>query len=235
MARSTGYGRAGALVVAAAVAVGLATRAEAAMPGLYFAGFYMDSTLAYSTVDAKLSGFDAGMQDIWEELGAEAVSWTSEITDDTDIGYGFAIGFQFSEYFAAEATYLDMGTVAYESAGVIQDQDGQYNSEMFINAKTKGPLLSGIAIWPMGDRWALDARAGMFFGKAKLRAALAVNGVFIGQLSNSDNKNAIMVGAGVNWSMSPGTAIRLGYTRLKDAMIDRYDVSSFTFSLKYAW
>jgi opacity protein-like surface antigen len=234
MARSTSYGRAGALAVAAA-AVGLAGRAEAAMPGLYFGGFYMDSTLAYSTVDAKLSGFDASMQDIWEELGAEAVSWNSEITDDTDIGYGFAVGYQFSEYFAAEATFLDMGTVAYESAGVIEDDFSQYNSQTFISGKTRGPLLAGIAIWPMGDRWALDARAGMFFGKAKLRAALAIDQSFIGELSDSNNKNAIMVGAGVNWAMSPGTAIRLGYMRLKDAMLDEYDVSSFTFSLKYAW
>jgi opacity protein-like surface antigen len=234
MARSTGYGRAGALVVAAA-AVGLAGKAEAAMPGLYYAGFYMDSTLAYSTVDAKLSGFDAKMQSVWAEVGATTVSWTSEITDDTDLGYGFALGYQLSEYFAVEATYVDMGTVAYESSGVVEDGFGQYTSRTLMSAKTKGPLLAGIAIWPMGDHWALDGRAGVLFGKAKLRSALTVDGVYLGQLSQSDNKNAIMVGAGINWAMSPGTAIRLGYTLLKDAMIDRYDVSSFTFSLKYAW
>lgn len=218
-----------------AVAACVAGNAKAAMPGLYFAGFYMDSTLAYSSVDADLAGFDAGAQGIWESIGGVIQTWQGDITDTKDIGYGFAVGYQLSEYFAAELSYLDMGTVHYEAQGAVADAGSVYNTSTFLSAKTKGPLITAIGIWPLGDRFSLDAKAGMFFGRTRIRGSLFLESSFLGSVSDKDNKNSVMLGAGINWAMSPGTAIRVGYTRLADAMISEYDVSSWTLSLKYAW
>lgn len=234
MAVSFGRGRAGRLALLAAVTC-MAGPAGAAMPGLYFAGFYMDSTLAYSSVDAELAGFDAGAQGIWESIGGEVQSWQGNISDKKDIGYGFAVGYQLTQYFSAELSYLDMGTVHYEAQGTVSDGGSVYSAQTALSAKTKGPLLSAVGIWPLGDRFALDARAGMFFGRTRIRGLLYLESSVFGQVSDKDNKNAVMLGAGINWAMSPGTAIRLGYTQLREAMISQYDVSSWTLSLKYAW
>src|SRR5688572_17803363 len=175
MTGSKGFGGRGRLVVMAAIAC-IAGKAGAAMPGLYFAGFYMDSTLAYASVDGTASGLDPSVQDIWVGSGFEVDSWQSNISDKNDIGYAFSVGFQFSQYLAAELGWVDMGTVHYEAVGVVNDGSSSYNSSTFVSAKTKGPLLAGIGIWPLGDSWSLDARAGMLFGKTRLRAAASLEG-----------------------------------------------------------
>ena len=125
----------------------LAGQAGAAMPGLYFAGFYMDSSLAYASVDGSASGLDADVQGIWEGSGFNVDSWQSNIQDKTDIGYAFSVGFQFSQYLAAELGWVDMGTIHYEAAGAVSEGGSSYNSSTFVSAKTKGPLLAGIGIW----------------------------------------------------------------------------------------
>jgi hypothetical protein len=234
MAVSIGGGKARRLALLAMAAC-VAGNAGAAMPGLYFAGFYMDSTLAYSSVDAELAGFDEGAQGIWESIDGVVQTWQGDITDSRDIGYGFGVGYQLSQYFAAEFSYIDMGTIHYQAQGVVADSGSVYNTSTFLSAKTKGPLVSAIGVWPLGDRISLDAKAGMFFGRTRLRGSLYLSSSFFANFSDKDNKNAVMLGAGVNWAMSPGTAIRAGYTRLADAMVSEYDVSAWTLSLKYAW
>lgn len=221
--------------LAMAAAACAAVPAGAAMPGLYFAGFYMDSTLAYSTVDAQVAGFDEAAVNAWDEIGGDLATDDAKITDKSDIGYAFSVGYQLTDYLAAEFTYLDMGTVQYEGVGVVTDGATNYRGDTLISAKTKGLLLAGIGVWPLGDRWALDARAGMLLGKTRVRSDLYLNQNYFGRVSGKDNTNALMLGAGVNWSMSPGTAIRVGYTRLAKAMIDDYTITSYTLSLKYAW
>lgn len=232
MATSRRLGIKGALLLLAA---GVAGQAPAAMPGLYFAGFYMDSTLGYSTVDASAAGFDPVMLDAWEAVGATVQSWDSTLGDRSDIGYAFSLGFQFNEFLAAEAGWVDMGTINYESYGQVSSGSSVYSSQTFLNAKTTGLMLAGIGIWPMGDRWSLDARGGVFLSKTRMRALLAIDNTLLYELRDSDKKNALVVGAGVNFAFSPGTAMRLGYTHHMSTMVDKYDIGAWTFGLKYAW
>ena len=75
-----------------------------------------------------------------------------------------------------------------------------------------------------------------FFASAYgLRGTAYLESTFFGDASEKTNSTTLNVGAGVNFSMSPGTAIRAGYSRFSKAMIDEYDVSSWILSLKYAW
>jgi opacity protein-like surface antigen len=128
-----------------------------------------------------------------------------------------------------------MGTVHYQSMGPVSDIGGTYQSETFLSAKSKGPVLSGVAIWPMGDHISLDARGGAFFGKTRLRASAYIDGFYLGDASEKDNSTTFVLGAGVNWAMSPGMAIRAGYSRISKAMVSEYDVGSWMLGLKYAW
>src|SRR5690606_12069799 len=101
--------------------------------------------------------------------------------------------------------------------------------------RANGLGVSGIAIWPMGDRWALDARAGVLLGKKKVSYALLVQAGGYDDGSMKDDSIALTLGAGINWSMSPGTAIRIGYSRLQQALYDDRNVGTWLFGLKYAW
>ena len=231
VSRSNRSGRKLALLAALAC---LAGNAGAAMPGLYFSGFYMDSTLAYAEVDAGLAGFDRDLQALWTSDGFEIESWGSAISETKDIGYVFSVGYLFSQYFSAEIGYADMGTVHYQAQGQVSDSQGTYSTQTFASAKTKGPLLSAVAAWPLGDRFSLDARAGAFIGRTRVRATALISGIDL-YGSRKNNTTTVMLGAGVNFALSPGTAIRVGYARLSKAMVDDYDISSWMLGLKYAW
>jgi opacity protein-like surface antigen len=222
----------GVLVMAAAPG------ARAAMPGLYFSGFYMDSSLAYSTADVTASQMEAWRGDIWGEFGADVLDLEDYDFDRTDIGYSFGVGFQMSEYFAAELSYVQIGEARYSALGSIRFQgEGEqpYRSATGMKIRARGLGLTGIAIWPMGDRWSLDARGGVLWGKKKVRYEVIVEGLGYDTGSLKDDSIGFTLGAGVNWSMSPGTAIRLGYTRLQNALYDDTHASAWLFGLKYAW
>jgi opacity protein-like surface antigen len=212
----------------------LAGKAGAAMPGLYFSGFYMDSTLAYAEVDAGLAGFDRELQKLWVEDGFRLDSWGSGISKVNDIGFVFSVGYLFSQYFSGELGYAELGTVHYQAQGAVTDAQGTYNTSTYATLKTKGPVVSGVLAWPLGDYFSLDARAGVFLGRTSVRARAILGGIDL-RASQKNNVSTLMLGAGINFAMSPGTAIRVGYSRLSKVMVDEYDVGSWMVGLKYAW
>lgn len=222
----------------AAAALVAAAQAGAAMPGLYFSGFYMDSALAYSTADVKQTTMESWRADILlNDFGATALNVEQADFDRTDIGYSFGVGFQFTDYLAAELAYVQMGEARYSAIGNVQVGEGgsTYRTQMNLRTRANGLGVSGIAIWPMGDRWALDARAGVLLGKKKVSYALLVQAGGYDDGSMKDDSIALTLGAGINWSMSPGTAIRIGYSRLQQALYDDRNVGTWLFGLKYAW
>ncbi len=222
----------------AAVALGAAAQAGAAMPGLYFSGFYMDSALGYSTADVTEPRAEGWRSEVLlTDFNATALDVEQADFDRTEIGYSFGVGYQLTDYLAAELAYVQMGEVSYSAIGSVQDNQGGgvFRTRVDLRSRARGLGLSGIAIYPIGDRWALDARAGVLLGKQKVRYALTVQNGGYADGSLKDGSLALTLGAGVNWSMSPGTAIRVGYTQLQQALYDGRNVGSWLLSLKYAW
>lgn len=221
----------------AAIAIGAGSQAGAAMPGLYFSGFYMDSSLAYSTADVNESVMESWRSEIWDEYGFEALGVDSSGFDRTDIGYSFGVGFQYSEYLAAELAYVQMGEARYTAIGPVGDPGGAGTalSRTQLRTRARGLGISGIGAWPLGDRWALDARAGLLWGKNKVSYTVELQGGGYDDGSLKGDSWALMLGAGVNFSMSPGTAIRVGYTRLQEALYGDRNADSWVLGLKYAW
>lgn len=238
MGISTGAGRALRLIIAM-TALGAAAQAGAAMPGLYFNGFYMDSSLAYSTAEVSETRAEGWRADIWgsERYEADVLDVEESSFDRTDIGYSFGVGFQYSDYLAAELSYVQMGEVLYTAVGSVQrrDNNSTFRTRTRLRSRARGLGLTGIAIYPMGDHFALDARGGVLWGKKKVSYTVEVQAGGFDRHSLKDDSIGFMLGAGVNWSMSPGTAIRLGYTRLEKALYQDRSASSWVLGLKYAW
>ena len=238
MRTSRRSGRALRLMVAA-IALTAAAGAGAAMPGLYFAGFYMDSTLAYSTAVVGEPTMEGWREEIWgsPRYDADVLDTEQSSFDRTDIGYSFGVGYQLTDYFAAELAYVQMGESRYSAIGNIQFREGGgvLRTRTDMRSRARGLGLSAIGIWPMGDSWALDARGGVLLGKKKVRYAVTGQNGEYDDHSLKDDSLSLMFGAGLNWSMSPGTAIRVGYTRLHQALYDKRSVNSWVLGLKYAW
>lgn len=237
MGVSTGGGRTLRLVVAL-FALGAAAQAGAAMPGLYFNGFYMDSSLAYSSANVGEARAEAWRAEIWGSgYDADVTTIEESKFDRTDVGYSFGVGFQFSDYLAAELAYVQMGEVLYAAIGNVERRSDSrsFRTSTRLRSRARGLGLTGIAIYPMGDHFALDARGGVLLGKKKVGYTIEVQAGGYDRHSLKDGSVAYTLGAGINWSMAPGTAIRLGYTRLQKALYDGRGASSWVLGLKYAW
>lgn len=229
--------RLAARLVLASIALGAAGQAAAAMPGLYFNGFYMDSALAYSSADVSRSDFTQLRTDIWTAYDFEVLDTESDSFDRTDIGYSFGVGFQYNDYFAGEVSYVQMGEATYSAIGTVRDLEGgvTYRSRTNMRARARGLGFSAIGIWPINDNFSLDARGGLLWGKKKLKYSVELQNGAYDVDSFKDGSTALMFGAGVNFSMSPGTAIRVGYLRIAEGLADDRDISSWMLGLKYAW
>lgn len=220
-----------------ALAIGAGGQAAAAMPGLYFTGFYMDSALGYSTADITEPTLEQARVELWGDFGFTTQDIQERRFDRTDIGYSFGVGFQLSDYLSAELSYIQMGEASYRAIGIVQDSTSgtSYLSRTSLSTRARGLGLSGIGIWPISDHWAVDARGGVLLGKKKLKYLVELQGGGFDDGSIKDGSTALMYGAGINFAMSPGTAIRAGYLRIAEAVYGDSDVSTWTLSLKYAW
>lgn len=194
------------------LALGMASApAAAATPG-----FYVAADLANSTYDVNRSDLDEDFETVQSSL------------DKTGLGYSFAVGYQFSPFFAVEAAYADLGKAKY-SASV---DDGEDAFDLTATFKVGGPALSLVGSWPLTDTFSLDARAGALFGKTKLTGR--IDGV-PGSFSESENDTSLLFGVGGTYSFSDTLGIRLGYTILKDALAGEENVNQFSVGLKYSF
>jgi opacity protein-like surface antigen len=75
-------------------------------------------------------------------------------------GYKIRFGFQFNRFLAAEVGYMDFGSVDINDVPYSCPSSLSPPCTYDINTKLHGPLVSIVGSVPIGDRWALVARAG---------------------------------------------------------------------------
>lgn len=226
-------------LLAGVMLLAAAPQAGAAMPGLYFSGFYMDSTLAYSTADVSQSLMEEWRGDVWrEEIGWDVLTLGETKFDRTDVGYSFGVGYLVSQYFAAELSYMQLGEARYTATGLVEvggPGGSSSNTTTYLRTRARGLGFSGIASWPIGDRLSLDARGGVLLGNRKVSYTAVVQGFGYTTGKMKDGAVSFHVGAGINFSMAPGTAIRLGYAQSLNGLYDKRGAGSWLFGVKYAW
>jgi len=217
--------------VVAALACGATGIACAATPG-----FYLSGSIGQSSADLDSSyqeTLDEATVSAWESVGFDVLDGDSDL-DKSDMGFELAVGYQFSQYFAVEAAYVDFGDSTYTAEGILSDGEQELDASTTVKAGVSGPALSLIGIWPFADRFALDARAGALFGKTKMTVGATLDTVSESQ-SESDSSTSLMFGAGISWSFSQAASVRLGYALAQDGVLDEVDVSRMSLSLRYTF
>jgi hypothetical protein len=228
------YRRGTFLARAAAVALaGIAGIASAASPGFYVSGSYGQSSAGMDSLDpVRLRTL---MLNAWHGEGFNIFTWSDTKLDKSDQGFEIALGYRFSPFVAVEGGYIDLGDVTYDLP-VRMSTDGTDFSEgvTSIAAGRNGPALSLIGTWPATRSLSLDAHAGAFFGESTAKVTYALAGQSPSQVKSSDRKTSAFVGAGVNWSLSQKTAIRLGYTHFTRGALIHHDVSRISLGVRMA-
>ena len=133
--------------------------------------------------------------------------------DNSATGWKVFGGYRFTRIIAAEAGYLDTGDAEETIEG----------TDVTLNAS--GTHVSVVAAWPIGESFALHARAGMIDWEAELTLSDGI----VTQTSSANGQD-LYWGAGGTFNFSETLGLRLEY---EVPEIEDVDVSSISLSVLY--
>lgn len=189
------------------VGLGLAGPALAADDGWYAVGFAGESSASSIDQDA----LDASVIDAFNQFGFDVVEATSSV-DDSDTGFGAAVGYQVSENFAAELAYVDLGSADYRASGTVTDGVTDYPASVDVSATARGPVFSFLGILPIGSRFSAYGRVGIALFKSEGTANVTIDDVSDGTSDSTQRSNGLY-GVGGEFSVNNRFSVRLDWTR----------------------
>lgn len=193
-------------------------------------GFYFGITGGLATFDLPSKG---SIDEFVEELFAdEGLMMESSSLDDDDTAWGLHVGYRWNSYVAAEVGYVNFGTAEYRATPEGVDAD------LSVRARSSGPTLSVLGMLPVGERFDLHARAGVYFADTRLRVRVEDydnDAVFSEEVKpNSENP---FVGLGAAWNISDSYSLRIEYQRFFDVgdkdEIGETDIDLLSFSVLF--
>jgi opacity protein-like surface antigen len=226
MARSRG-----GVVAAAAAAVMwmVAGNARSAESGVY-AAFDIGPT-SLGVKESDLAGPAAAALD---DAGLTADLDSS--FDKKALGVSVAWGYRFSPYLAVEASLISLGKAKWRAEGTVNNGTTDLAGDLGVTVKSSGPVVAALGSWPLGERFSVDARAGVYLLTTKRTLSYAFGPPLTGESANdtdSDHETGLAVGLGGTWYFTPSVALRVGYTRFAGA-IGKRDVDRIAAGFQYS-
>jgi hypothetical protein len=138
--------------------------------------------------------------------------------DDSDIGWGLHVGYRFNRYVAAEIGYVDLGEALYEAILAVDDGVETFPLEVSSRFASSGPTAAVLGMLPIGERFDVHAKAGLYFADTRFRAR--VRDVEFDQNILHDEIHAgereVFLGVGGAWNISDSYSLRFEYQRFLD-------------------
>jgi opacity protein-like surface antigen len=200
------------------------------------AGFYVDAGVG----SASIGGFDqqeldALMIAVGEDT-FDSFDLNDSSVDKTDISFSLALGYRFTQHLAVEAAYIQLGKAGYEADVTVADGgDPPVDLTMGFGFKTSGPAVSLVGILPVGESLELDARAGAYFAKTKVRVFVTDGTTTESDSLGSEEETSILLGVGATWSLTEKLGVRVGYTRLDKAVAGEGDADVFSLAARFSF
>jgi OmpA-OmpF porin, OOP family len=208
-----------AAVLAAALGMAAANTASADdNRGLYFGITGGGST--YDTDGSRQDRDEAvafPLADALEAEGIDVLGIASSL-DDSDIGWGVQVGYRFNRYIAAEVGYVDLGEALYEAILTIDDGVEIFPVEVSSRVVSSGPTAAILGMLPVGERFDVHAKAGMYFGDTRFRARVR-DVEFDENVVHEEvhgGEGEVFLGVGGAWNISDNYSLRFEYQRFLD-------------------
>jgi OOP family OmpA-OmpF porin len=148
--------------------------------------------------------------------------------DDTISAWGVQVGYRFGKYFAAEVGYANLGEASYRLPIDVQVTftdigTGVSGSEVFPAERatvftSAGPTISAIGMFPIGQRFDLQARAGIYL--ADTRVTNRIRDVeFAENVSHrrvDASQTELLAGIGGIWNINENFSLRAEYQKYFD-------------------
>jgi opacity protein-like surface antigen len=134
--------------------------------------------------------------------------------DDSDTAWGAIVGYQITPHFAAELTYLNLGTLE-ERDRLILISGGSTNFDRQL--ETAGPSVSVLGMLPLTDAWDVYLRAGVLFADMEVK-----NRIGVSESETTFGSDAPVWGGGVRFNWGKHWSVRLDYQYV-DGLGERFD------------
>ena len=189
-------------------------------------GFYFGISGGLATFDLP----SKGSIDEWFE--DDGLALESSSLDDDDTAWGLQVGYRWNSYVAAEVGYVNFGTAEYRAT------PAGSNGELSLRARSSGPTLAVLGMLPLGERFDLHARAGVYFADTRLRVRAEDydTGDVLSEEVKPSSENPF-VGLGAAWNINDSYSLRVEYQRFFDVgdkdEIGETDIDLLSFSVLF--
>ena len=148
------------------------------------------------------------------------------------------LGYQFSSYFGLEASYLDLGTLKYASAGTETSIVGGGSFAVDLSIRSRGPALAVVGTLPLTNDWRVETRLGAYEGKTTTEFVSTFNGT---PNSGSDSKasTTLLASLGASYVLAAHWVLHVEYTHLnhlgEKVLSQSFNVDMVTAGVDYAF
>ena len=162
---------------------------------------------------------------ITASLLSQGLSTTAMVSDEKDAAYKLLLGYQFSQNFALEGGYFNLGQFSFQSTTA---PAGSLNGQI----KLQGLNLDLVGRLPLSERWSALARVGAQSTQARDRFS-GTGAVHVLNPSPGERATNVKVGLGLQYAVSQSLLLRVEgeHYRVNDAVGNRGGVNVFSFGL----
>lgn len=206
------------VVLAMALSLAIAGYAEAAKPkkrtrNANRVGPYGAAFLGSARYKGNQEANEAELRDILASTEFPSRNITSSTKKD-DIGYQAAFGYRFNRYFAAELGLAQFGELSSTARGELDTGEGFVPASVKLSFNVGGPIISGVAILPVGEKFEFYGRAGMLFASAERELSSRLDGQSGGFGSAKGDSSNFVYSLGATYHINQVYSIRLEYTKV---------------------
>jgi len=156
----------------------------------------------YVVASIGRSDFDMQKSDIDDAIRAAGVTGINSSFDQYDTAYKVQVGYQFTEYFALEGGYVDLGKSKY--SGSFSGGNGHGD------IKASGANIVAVGILPLNESFSVFGKLGLI--NAKVDSTVSVSGPGgSASASTSSTKGRANWGFGATCHLSRQFAVRIEY------------------------
>lgn len=153
--------------------------------------------------------------------------------DDTGTAWGAQVGYRWGSYIAAEIGYVDLGKAEYEAVPTGTPLRAS------VRFASSGVTLAAVGMLPLGERFDLYARGGVYFGDTRLRQKIEdlSTGESLAMVEDTSSSKDLFAGIGAAWNITESFSLRLQYERYfgvgEDDETGKTDIDLLTFGVLF--
>lgn len=180
------------------------------------AGWYFGVTGGQTEADLNKPDFDDMVIFAFESNGMDVLSGTSTL-DDSDTSFSLFGGYRFSEFFATEVSYVDLGTGKYRSSGVVDPFGSAPPTTATYSAdyEVAGFTAAAIGSAPIGHGFDLHGRVGILFADTEISGRATISSA-VGSDSVSADSQDFFYGLGLGLQVGANWSFSLDWQQFKD-------------------